>query len=162
MAPLAYFITFRTYGSWLHGDERGTMDPANAVYGEERLPRDDFRRRAMAASLKNETPMLTADRRTVVEAAIRKVCETKEWELHALNVRTNHVHVVVSALDKPEQVLRTFKSWATRRLRESGLSGKDDALWSRHGSTVHLWDAKDVEGACAYVIEGQGADLTGR
>ena len=95
MAPLAYFITFRTYGSWLHGDERGTMDPANAVYGEERLPRDDFRRRAMAASLKNETPMLTADRRTVVEAAIRKVCETKEWELHALNVRTNHVHVVV-------------------------------------------------------------------
>ena len=24
--PLAYLITFRTYGTWLHGDERGSMD----------------------------------------------------------------------------------------------------------------------------------------
>ena len=24
--PLAYFISFRTYGTWLHGDERGSID----------------------------------------------------------------------------------------------------------------------------------------
>ncbi len=24
--PLAYLITFRSYGSWLHGDERGLID----------------------------------------------------------------------------------------------------------------------------------------
>jgi hypothetical protein len=23
--PLAYFITLRTYGTWLHGDDRGTV-----------------------------------------------------------------------------------------------------------------------------------------
>lgn len=23
--PLAYFITWRTYGTWLHGDERGSV-----------------------------------------------------------------------------------------------------------------------------------------
>ena len=23
--PLAYFITFTTYGTWLHGDSRGSM-----------------------------------------------------------------------------------------------------------------------------------------
>ena len=23
--PLAYLITFRTYGTWLHGDERGSI-----------------------------------------------------------------------------------------------------------------------------------------
>ena len=24
--PLAYLITIRSYGTWLHGDERGSMD----------------------------------------------------------------------------------------------------------------------------------------
>ncbi|HWY68950.1 MAG TPA: hypothetical protein VNX88_09810 [Terriglobales bacterium] len=24
--PLAYLITFRCYGTWLHGDERGSID----------------------------------------------------------------------------------------------------------------------------------------
>jgi hypothetical protein len=24
--PLAYFISFRTYGTWLHGDKRGSID----------------------------------------------------------------------------------------------------------------------------------------
>ncbi len=31
--PLAYFITFRTYGTWLPGDERGTVDVDNNAYG---------------------------------------------------------------------------------------------------------------------------------
>ena len=25
-APLAYFISFRTFGTWLHGDRRGSVD----------------------------------------------------------------------------------------------------------------------------------------
>jgi hypothetical protein len=24
--PLAYLITFRSYGTWLHGDQRGSID----------------------------------------------------------------------------------------------------------------------------------------
>jgi len=29
--PLAFLITFRTYGSWLHGDMRGSIDRYNNV-----------------------------------------------------------------------------------------------------------------------------------
>ena len=32
-APIAYFISFRTYGTWLHGDERGSIDLHNNIYG---------------------------------------------------------------------------------------------------------------------------------
>jgi hypothetical protein len=32
--PLAYHITFGTYGTRLHGDERGTVERAHNVYGE--------------------------------------------------------------------------------------------------------------------------------
>ena len=145
MAPLAYFITFRTYGSWLHGDDRGTMDPQHAVFGDPRLPRDDFRRRAMTAELKNESPLLTAERRSAVESAIREVCQKNAWELHAINVRTNHVHIVVSSEETPEQVMRAFKSWSTRRLREAALVGPGETVWSRHGSTRHLFSEREVE-----------------
>ncbi|MGQ0761444.1 MAG: hypothetical protein ACT4OT_05435 [Acidobacteriota bacterium] len=31
--PLAYLITFRCYGTWLHGDERGSVDRKQNVYG---------------------------------------------------------------------------------------------------------------------------------
>ena len=30
--PLAYLISFRTYGTWLHGDERGSIDRFNNSY----------------------------------------------------------------------------------------------------------------------------------
>jgi hypothetical protein len=42
--PLAYFLTFGTYGSWLHGDVRGSKDPRHNTLGDIPLPRDDFRR----------------------------------------------------------------------------------------------------------------------
>ena len=110
MPPLAYFITFRTYGSWLHGDDRGTMDPQHAVFGNPRLPRDDFRRRVMAAELQNKPPILTSERRTTVESAIRGVCVANGWALHAVNVRTNHVHLVVSSEETPERAMKSSVS----------------------------------------------------
>jgi len=33
--PLAVFFTFRCYGTWLHGDERG--DRNNNTYGSPRI-----------------------------------------------------------------------------------------------------------------------------
>jgi hypothetical protein len=30
--PLAYFISFRTYGTWLHGDERGSVNRKQIDY----------------------------------------------------------------------------------------------------------------------------------
>jgi len=30
--PLAYLITFRCYGTWLHGDERGSVDRFHNQY----------------------------------------------------------------------------------------------------------------------------------
>ena len=35
--PLAYFITFRAYGTWLHGDERGSVDRLHNTFGSPSL-----------------------------------------------------------------------------------------------------------------------------
>ena len=111
--------------------------------------------------MKGAAILLNSQLRGAVESASRDVCHHKEWTLEALNVRTNHVHAVVGAPTKPEQVLTTLKAWATRRCRESGLVAVERKLWTRHGSMRYLWTERDIERAATYVVEAQGSPLAG-
>jgi REP element-mobilizing transposase RayT len=79
--------------------------------------------------------------------------------LRAINVRTNHVHTVVSAACKPESILNSFQSYSTRRLRAAGLFPVTAKPWARHGSTRYLWKPRHVEVAIEYVLCGQGDEL---
>ncbi|MBI2767326.1 MAG: transposase [Chloroflexi bacterium] len=90
-----------------------------------------------------------------MKRTILEVCETRGWNLFAINVRTNHVHVVVTATAPPERVLNDFKAWCTRRLRECGLASPGVHIWSRHGSTRHLWTDEHVAVAKHYVLYEQ-------
>lgn len=156
-APLAYFVTFRTYATWLHGDTRGSVDRDHNVPDTAFLPPDPLREAAERRLCRSGPVMLDADRRRVVEATIIAVCGHHDWSIHELNVRSNHVHVVLSAPQRPEQIMRALKSWCTRRLREANLS--TDRTWSRHGSTQYLWNHDALEAACRYARDAQGADL---
>jgi REP element-mobilizing transposase RayT len=153
--PLAYFITFRCYGTWLHGDTRGSIDPEHRNYGEEPLRRDDLRVAFERREMSGRPATLDADRRHAVHAALADVCAFRSWALLALNVRTNHVHLVVAADLAPELVMNRLKARSTRALREAGMLAPDERVWSRHGSTKYLWKEEDVEQACVYVMEGQ-------
>lgn len=157
--PLAYFITFRTYATWLHGDARGSVDRNHNIPGTPFLPPDPQRRSREHGLTRSSAVMLDADRRKVVTSVIVEVCDHNEWTIQELNVRTNHVHLVVAAPERPEPVMRALKSWCTRRLREAGLITATEDVWSRHGSTQYLWKKCDVEAACTYVRDFQGDDL---
>jgi len=76
-----------------------------------------------------------------------------------MNVRTNHVHTVVSAQCKPDKVLAAFKANATRKLREAGCWKGDDSPWADRGSKRYLWTDEDVVNAIAYVEYDQGEPL---
>ena|SRR5215831_11411132 len=52
--------------------------------------------------------------------------------------------------------LNSFKSYATRKLREARLLDEAIRPWARHGSTPYLWTEDDVQAAIDYVINGQG------
>jgi REP element-mobilizing transposase RayT len=157
--PLAYLITFRCYGTWLHGDARGSVDPKHNVFGAPKIAANQRLENTNRKQLKNAPVVLGARQRKIVERAVRAVCDYREYVLLALNVRTNHVHCVVSAMCKPEPVLDTFKAYATRALHGAGLIGLKTKPWARHGSTVYLWKEKDVEKAIEYVTQGQGEEL---
>ena len=157
--PLAYFITFRCYGTWLPGDERGWTDrPVESRDLSLRSGHSGLHSIAQAA-MAQETFVLKQAHREVVDAAIRDACAHRGWSLHAPNVRTNHVHLVVSAGATPDQVMTSLKARSTRRLREAGLVADSVRPWSRHGSTRYLWRGDQVETACSYVLDAQGGDL---
>lgn len=153
--PLAYFITFRTYGTWLGGDERGTVDRWHNIPGRPRAAPSRARAAHQASLLKHEPVVLLPVERTRVDAAFHETCAVREWQLLALNVRTNHVHVVLWSPEPPEKAMNVLKAYATRALRQEGLRGSRESLWARHGSTRHLFTENDVDAACGYVTYGQ-------
>jgi REP element-mobilizing transposase RayT len=157
--PLAYLITFRCYGTWLHGDERGSMDRKHNMYRTPKISPKQAFENSDKQQLKHSSIILTAKQRQIVERAVKDVCSYRRYMLRALNVRSNHVHSVVTAMCKPEHVLNAFKSYATRALRSAGLIGVSQKPWARHGSTIYLWKEQDVAKAIAYVMLGQGDDL---
>ena len=60
--------------------------------------------------------------------------------------------MAVAGLDAtPERAMSECKAWSTRRLREAGLVGSDERVWTRHGSTRYLWDRASLDRAIAYV-----------
>jgi hypothetical protein len=73
--PLGYLITFRCYGTWLHGDERGSIDRFHNRYKSPPLPPNDRRSNLSRRKLKGEPTSLNARERQSVDNAIREVCE---------------------------------------------------------------------------------------
>ena len=149
--PLAYLITFSTYGSWLHGDDRGSAGRERSGAHEE-YHQPGSRLGGAELQLLRQPPFrLEPEQRKVVDRTIREVARYRGWDLQALAVCGLHVHCVVDADAPPEKVMTDFKAWATRRLREAGLVGPDRKVWARHGSTRYLWNLRAVEYARDYV-----------
>ena len=158
--PLALLITFRAYGTWLHGDGRGSVDRHNNTVGSPRMPRNEHLENISRARLKHAPVKLEASHRRSIEAAISETCEKRNWHLAAFNIRTNHVHIVAAVGDKdPDLVSTAFKANATRYMREDGLWPFAHSPWAEKGSKRRLWNERHVAAAVDYVRFGQGDDL---
>ena len=102
-------ITFRAFGTWLHGDLRGSVDRFHNRYGSPLIPPNQRWRHYNERALKRPPVKSTARRPAAIETAIRETCKTRKWRLWAINARTNHVHSVVTANRNADIVLNAFK-----------------------------------------------------
>ena len=155
--PVGYFLTFRTYGTWLHGDARGSVDDSHNIFGTPQLKEDKERADGCAQRMRYPAMVLTDTMRAVVDVAIRDHCQFRNWELIELAVRTNNVHVLLGFADRtPERVAGEFKSRATRWLRDRGLVSSTARIWAdRAGSTRYIWKEKDLEDVATYIRDWQ-------
>src|SRR5436309_36464 len=111
--PLAFYLTWPTYGTWLPGDERGWVK-----YGRGFQPPDPIRKLEAEARMTEDACILDEAQRQLVEQTITDHCLIRGWEMRAVNCRTNHLHVVVSANRHPDDIREQFKAWCTRKLKE--------------------------------------------
>lgn len=148
--PLAYHLTWTTHGSWLPGDERGwvTRDEPGIQDASSEL------HAGMRASLAHEPVKLSEEEREIVRQTIERHCEIRGWKLHALNVRSNHVHCVVTAGVDPDTVVEQLKAWCTRKLNPL-RSSPPKHWWTRGQSTKYINDETYLKNAILYVLEGQ-------
>jgi REP element-mobilizing transposase RayT len=154
--PLAYFITWTTYGTWLPGDERGWLMRGSSAI---RAP-DPALQSAAEAAMTEEPVVLTPAQRDLVTSVVRKHCQIRQWTLYAVNVRSNHVHVVVRAPIAGDEVRAQFKAWCSRRLsQQAGLLGHGKnglrRWFTEKGDVRWIKDESYLADAIQYVEEFQ-------
>lgn len=154
--PIAYFLTWTTYGTWLHGDERLSVDRRRNQRGTPRIAPSEALRSMRRELIRHDPVVLDDTERQIVHRAVKACADRRGWRILALNVRTNHVHCVIHAAGKePDRVLGDLKAWPTRYLRKSGLCSDTMKVWTRGGSTRWVHDDKSLAAAFEYVLHQQ-------
>lgn len=157
--PLAYFITFTSYGTWLHGEKVTSVDRYHNTPGTDFIHSAPEKARRMKKRMCEQPYLLDPLRRNIVLKAIQNVCAYQQWTLLAVHVRTNHVHVVVHAIAAPEKIMAIMKAYASRYLNKTKLDVNRSNRWTRHGSTRYLWKEEEVEATIQYVVYEQGEPM---
>jgi REP element-mobilizing transposase RayT len=157
--PLAYFITFTCYGTWLHGEKSTSVDLLNNTPGIDFLSLNSKRAGLVKKQMSEMPYFLDESRQRIVLQAIIEVCNHRQWVLLAAHVRSNHVHLVIHAILQPEPIMNTIKSYASRHLNSANLDGNRVNRWTRHGSTRYLWKEAEVEATIQYVVNEQGIPM---
>jgi REP element-mobilizing transposase RayT len=158
MTVLAYHITWTTYGTWLSGDARGWVQ-----WGEWGIrPADPEREQVARERVVEAAVELGPEQRALVEQTIRDHCRIRQWLLHAVNARTNHIHAVVTADRDPDEVMKQFKAWCARKLSDAaGLAGTvakkaGRRRWFTEGGNKKAIETEEyLANAVKYVLEGQ-------
>jgi len=154
--PLAYFITWTCYGTWLHGRAQGSVDCEHNRFGDPVLAVDPAREAEMRRRLVEAPYCLDPLQRQVVLRTLQEVSNHRGWRLLAAHIRSNHLHVVVHAKCDPGKVMEDYKAYCTRRLREAGFEPGRRHRWTEGGSKRYLWKCESLQLAIRYVMEEQG------
>jgi hypothetical protein len=108
--------------------------------------------------------ILDGVQRELVAKTIHEHCRIRHWILHAVNCRTNHLHVVVTADRLPDEVRVQFKSWCTRRLKDlerqrqrtlEPIYPVREHWWAERGSRRFINDDESLTAAILYVRDYQ-------
>jgi REP element-mobilizing transposase RayT len=151
--PVAYFITFTTYGTWLHGDPRQSVIRDNSI-PKLIAPNEHLYRQKME-KLKHSPVELDQNQRVIVLDTLIQHCLLKQWRLFAAHVHSNHVHALIQASHGIDEVMTGLKIWATRKLREGGYSYPK--VWTVGGSKRYIFTNEKLCEKIHYVIYEQGA-----
>lgn len=154
--PLAYHITFGTYGTRLHGDERGTV--ARGQNGQESilLGPDDLLESFESEQMRFAKVELTDEQMRYAEQEIPSICDRGGWGLLSWAVGPDHVHAVLHAEADGAAVRKWFKRWLGEALSTRWPLPAGAPWWAEGGSVKPIWSDEYRVRAIDYV-HGQRA-----
>ena len=153
--PLAYFITWTVYGTFLHGDHRWWRQKGMLQAPRPRLEQWHRDR------LKHDVVLLNEQQRRIVYQKIVEHSDFRGWKLWIANPRSNHVHVVVASPSYHGTKVRDqLKANGTRGLREHDELFHERPVWTTKGDVELVWTADELERVVQYA--GDGQDRMGR
>ena len=155
--PSAYLITFACYGVRFHGDPDGSVDRSQNLWRAPMVAANPRRARFEGHLLRHDPATLSPVECQLVLKSIQQHATHRGWTLHAVHVRSTHVHIVLESDVAPEKAMTQLKAYASRALNRSDR--RQWRRWSRHGSTRYLWDPRDVDAAVDYVVQQQGPPM---
>jgi len=156
-----WHITWGTYGTRLHGDDRPTVDKQHNTRSTPFLGADDQRRSGERDRQPHPAVRLTREQCLFIQEKIPAICERGGWELRVCAAAPDHVHVLLDI--NPEihgqKVRRLLKRWVTEALNQAWPpgSGRPGSLaigatwWAEEGSNKAIKDIKYLNNAFNYV-----------
>lgn len=150
---MMYLLTFRGYGTHLHGDICGSWKYGKPHPYHPRLVR------AMRDLMVQSQFLLTAHTRPVVLASLIELATTRNWNLRAAHVRSTHVNLVIDCEAAPERVMVTAKAVATKALNHAD-GDQARKRWPRGGHTRQFRTYAAISAAVHYVLNGQGSPMS--
>jgi REP element-mobilizing transposase RayT len=164
----AWLLTWTTYGTWLPGDKRGSVTRVRQIRGPRQMhnapgtpydgPLPELKAAAQTA-LKGSPIYLTRTQAERITAQFRETATHRGWRLLAAAVMRSHVHLVVVAKEgvTSAELLRSFKSYASRALNTEWARPAGGRWWTTSASRRSLPDERAVAAAVQYVREQPGA-----
>ena len=139
-----WFFTWRTYGSWLPGED-GFVSCYRDSNGRRRIdnapgelptgPIPNLERYAREA-MKGVAVLLDAGQAHALLAQFHQTAAYRGWGIDAVAVMVNHVHIVfgVRGDPNPSAMLRDWKSYGSRTLNRVGPRREAGRWWADQGS----------------------------
>ncbi len=159
-----WLLTSTTYGSRLPGDQRGFVSPVRDQTGTEVIhnvpgtPVDAEISRLEAYSrhvMKGDPIRLNSKHSIVLLDQFQETATYRGWQLLAVAVMANHIHIVVGVTGDPDpsELLGDFKSYGSRRLNRTWSKPKSGTWWTESGSKRKLSTREAVLAAIRYVMQ---------
>jgi REP element-mobilizing transposase RayT len=173
---LTWLLTNTTYGTWLPGDDRGSVtsvrdrrpsDPAITTRLEHDRPGEPWEpnlpglRRSARTQMKGPPIYLTLPQAETLLAQFLETAEHRGWVMLAASIMANHYHLVIQASEdgRADRILADLKAYATRKLSSVYGAPASETWWTGKGSKRWLRDDRAVADGTSYVLYKQPRPL---
>jgi REP element-mobilizing transposase RayT len=150
-----WHITFGTYGTRLHGDERPTVDRKQNQRDKPFITSQPQLRQIQQHHMQSSEVLLNLPQRLAVQSNMQPICQRGQWNLHVVAAASNHVHVLLDAeinVD-PKDIRKWLKRWIGQSLDSQFDKPPATTWWAKGGSTKPVKDQTYFENVYRYIAK---------